>query len=154
MNGPGGPDDALSIKERISLTHLPLTREFSTQKRHRDERGTAHLILNGPLVRRVGFLTLRKGAGHRGGHWHRYKSEGLYLVEGKARVELVWVASGETLAVQMVPGDRLDIPPGLAHRIEALRDAQFVEYADKAYDPDDDIAFNFSQTGYQDVILS
>ena len=59
------------------------------------------------------------------------------------RVDLVCPHSGKGLSLELGPGDRLDLLPGLAHRIEALEDAAFVEYADRPYEPDDDIAFDF-----------
>lgn len=131
------------IAQRITLTRLPLTEEFSTEKRHRDERGEAHLILNGPTIQRLGYITLLAGKGSRGNHWHRHKTEGLYVVQGQARVEFVCVESAEQLVVQLEVGDRLDIPPGLAHRLFARDEFHFVEYADQPYDPEDDIAFDF-----------
>jgi L-fuculose-phosphate aldolase len=131
------------VMQRIKLQNLPLSSEFLTEKRYEDERGTAHLILNGREVRRLGFLSLNPGTGYRGAHVHRIKNEGLYVVEGRAEVELVCAISGERATLELGPGDRLDLPPDIAHRIKALSPLCFVEYADRPYEQEDDIPFTF-----------
>lgn len=137
------PGKLKPLAQRIELTHLPLTADFAVEKRWEDERGQAHLIVNDRSLRRVGFLTLNIGAGYRGGHVHHNKHEGFYVVSGRAKVELVCEESGERLALEMGPGDRLWVPPKVAHRISALEPLGFVEMTDSPYDAQDDRKFEF-----------
>lgn len=137
---PGAPPP---LAERIRLDRLPLTGDFAVEKRHRDGRGEAHLIVDNAPIRRVALLSLEPGTGYRGAHVHRAKTEGFYLAKGRARVELVCAQSGERLTLELEEGDRLFLPPGIAHRIEALEPVWFVELVDRPYDPDDDAPFDF-----------
>lgn len=131
------------LSQRIELVHLPETSEFLVEKRFCDDRGEGHLIVDGLPLSRVAFLTLKKGAGFRGGHVHHRKHEGFYVVSGLASVELVCEKSGERLSLELKPGDRLWMPPKVAHRITALEDLGFVEFTNSSYQPDDDIRFEF-----------
>ena len=140
---PAGEGELPHLEQRIELVELPLTAEFAVEKRHQDHRGEAHLIVDDRPLRRVAFLTLQKGAGHRGGHVHRHKHEGFYVVSGRALVELACAHTGERLELRLGPGARLWLPPGVAHRISALDDLAFVEFTDQPYDPDDDQPFEF-----------
>ncbi len=140
------PEGALPpLARRIEARHLPLTADFMTEKRWQDARGQAHLIVDDRPLRRVCLLTLEPGAGFRGAHLHRRKHEGFYVVEGRALVELVCAQSGERLTLEQGPGDRLWLPPGVAHRISAPGPDPlvFVEFTDRPYDRDDDIPFDF-----------
>jgi L-fuculose-phosphate aldolase len=136
-----GPPPPLARRYRLEL--LPHTAEFATEKRHSDQRGEAHLIADGWPAARVALLTLEPGTGHRGGHYHRAKREGFYLVSGKARVELACPETGESEELRLEPGHRLFLPPGVAHRIEALEPLAFVELCDRPYDPEDDVPHQF-----------
>jgi L-fuculose-phosphate aldolase len=136
-----GPPPPLAQRVRLDL--LPRTPEFLTEKRHADARGQAHLIVDSWPAVRVGVLTLEPGTGHRGGHLHRLKREGFYLVSGRARVELACPESGERQELTLEPGHRLFVEPGVAHRIEALEPLVFVELCDRSYDPEDDVPHQF-----------
>jgi len=133
------------LDRRIEVKHLDLMREFATEKRWRDHRGEAHLIIDNRDLCRVCLLTLNPGAGHRGGHLHRRKHEGFYVVAGRAMVELACAETGERLTLEQEPGDRLWLPPGVAHRITAPgpETLVFVEFTDRPYDPEDDAPFVF-----------
>jgi L-fuculose-phosphate aldolase len=135
----------LSLDRRIEAKHLPITHEFSTEKRWQDKRGEAHLIINDRPLCRLCFLTLEPGAGYRGGHFHRRKNEGFYVVQGHALVELACSVTGERLSLEQEPGDRLWLPPGVAHRIFAPGPdkLEFIEFTDHPYDAADDVPFNF-----------
>ena len=135
----------LPLDRRIETKHLAVTSDFVTEKRWQDQRGEAHLIVNDRPLCRVCFLTLEPGAGYRGGHVHRHKHEGFYVVQGHALVELVCSVTGERLNLEQEPGDRLWLPPGVAHRIYALgpETLTFVEFTDHPYDPADDVSFEF-----------
>ena len=53
--------------------------------------------------------------------YHREKAESMYCLSGRAQLTL-----GETTR-PFVPGDAVDIPPGLVHRLEAVEDVTVVE---------------------------
>lgn len=131
------------LAERIERVTLPLTAGFAVEKRHADARGQAHLIINDRPLCRVCLLTLNVGAGHRGGHFHRHKHEGFYIAAGRALCELACVESGERLSFEAGLGERLWLPPGIAHRFTALEPLTFVEFTDRPYDAGDDLPFAF-----------
>lgn len=131
------------LAERIERLSLPLTPGFAVEKRHADARGQAHLIINDRPLCRVCLLTLNVGAGYRGGHYHRHKHEGFYITQGLAHCELACVTTGERLAFEAGEGERLWLPPGIAHRFTALAPLTFVEFTDRPYDPEDDLPFAF-----------
>ena len=138
-------DTLLPLDRRIEAKHLAVTSDFATEKRWQDQRGEAHLIINDRSLCRVCFLTLEPGSGYRGGHVHRHKHEGFYVVQGHALVELVCSITGERLSLEQEPGDRLWLPPGVAHRIYAPgpETLAFVEFTDYPYEPADDVPFEF-----------
>lgn len=138
-------DLLLPLDRRIEAKHLPLTSEFATEKRWQDARGETHLIVNDRPLCRVCLLTLEPGSGYRGGHVHRHKHEGFYVVQGHALVELACSITGERLSLEQEPGDRLWLPPQVAHRISAPGPQKlvFVEFTDRPYDPADDVPFEF-----------
>lgn len=138
--GLGGPPP---LVQRLELKHLPRTKDFAVEKIHADARGQAHLIVDDRGLRRVCLLTLAAGAGYRGGHVHWRKSEGFYVYQGRARAEMVCATTGERLELELVAGDRLWIPAGIAHRFAALEDVTFVEFTDSPYQAEDDVVFEF-----------
>jgi L-fuculose-phosphate aldolase len=146
LGGHDRPDDDLPpLAERIEQVHLPESPDFATEKRWQDARGQAHLIVDDKPLRRICLLTIKPDAGARGNHVHARKHEGFYVVSGRGRVEMVCIKTGERLSLEQVPGDRLWLPPGVAHRIIALGSEPlcFVEFTDQPYDKEDDIAFDF-----------
>jgi L-fuculose-phosphate aldolase len=138
-------DVLLPLDRRVEAKHLPLTGDFATEKRWQDKRGEAHLIVNDRPLCRVCLLTLEPGAGYRGGHVHKHKHEGFYVVQGHALVELVCSITGERLSLEQEPGDRLWLPAEVAHRISAPGPEKlvFVEFTDRPYDSADDVPFEF-----------
>jgi L-fuculose-phosphate aldolase len=136
-------DKPQPLARRIELKNLPLTSEFAVEKRGQDGRGQAHLIVDDRPICRVCLLTLNPGTGFRGSHMHRNKHEGFYVVSGRAQVELVCQKSKERLTLDLGPGDRLWLPPKVAHRISAVEPLCFVEMTERPYDPEDDRPFEF-----------
>ena len=58
--------------------------------------------------------------------YHERKSESLYLLSGRLRVEMG--DSRDSLAVdELVPGESVDIPTGAVHRVSALEDSVIIE---------------------------
>ena len=134
-----------SLAERLQHKHLALSSEFLTEKRAEDGRGEVHLIADGILARKVALLELKPGTGYRGGHRHQIKTEWFYVAKGSCQAQFVCHSSGERLEMRLSEGDRVRIPPGVAHRFMALEPLQFVEMADRPYQGEDDIPFDFPE---------
>ncbi|RJX31287.1 MAG: hypothetical protein C4525_12035 [Desulfarculus sp.] len=127
------------LAQRLQRVHLGLSNEFKVEKRTQDSRGRLHLIADGLPIQRVSLLELKAGGGLRGGHWHRRKYEWFYLAAGRCRARFQCLATGERLDLELVEGDRVGIPPGVAHSFQALSDMWFVELSDRPYEAADDL---------------
>jgi mannose-6-phosphate isomerase-like protein (cupin superfamily) len=70
-------------------------------------------------------LYIKKG--HRlSRQYHEYKHETLYLLKGKAKVNLNIFMPEDTI-IDMSVGDYIVINPKHTHRIEAIKDCEFLE---------------------------
>lgn len=133
------------LAQRIKVRHLPETAEFLTEKRYSDARGKAHMIVNDASVRRVALLSLEPDSGFRGSHVHQRKTEGFYVAAGRAKLEVACAATHERMNLELAEGDLVWMPPGVAHRIEAIEPLTFVELTDRPYEKADDVPFNFEE---------
>ena len=131
------------IGERVELVRLPLTDEYLTEKRAVSEIGSVHYIMDGQPLKRASVQEIKKGAGFRGQHIHRLKKEWIYLLRGRLEVQLVCCKTGERLTAVLEPGDRILMPPGIAHRVRALEDSEMVELCDQPFSPEDNRPYQF-----------
>jgi mannose-6-phosphate isomerase-like protein (cupin superfamily) len=70
-------------------------------------------------------------------HFHKLKTESLYLRSGRLRVRIKESADSEVIEeFEMVPGQCLDVPPGLVHQMEALEDAELFEFSTHHFNSD------------------
>lgn len=131
------------MTEKIQIEELPVTDEFVRQKRLIQDRGELALIEDGKPFQHLGYFSLKKGKGYyRGGHYHRKKVEHFYVVSGRILVRFVDLDSGERSQVFLEEGQRVTIYPNCAHRFEAEKEAQVIEYYNSIYDPEDDIHYS------------
>ncbi len=131
------------MTEKIEIEELPVTDEFVRQKRLIQDRGELALIEDGKPFQHLGYFSLKKGKGYyRGGHYHRKKVEHFYVVSGRILVRFVDLDSGERSQVFLEEGQRVTIYPNCAHRFEAEKEAQVIEYYNSIYDPEDDIHYS------------
>ena len=131
------------MTEKIQIEELPVTDEFVRQKRLIQDRGELALIEDGKPFQHLGYFSLKKGKGYyRGGHYHRKKVEHFYVVRGRILVRFVDLDSGERSQVFLEEGQRVTIYPNCAHRFEAEKEAQVIEYYNSIYDPEDDIHYS------------
>ncbi|HOV86478.1 MAG TPA: cupin domain-containing protein [Syntrophobacteraceae bacterium] len=127
---------------KIEIESLPVTDSFVRRKRVIQPRGELALIEDGGNFRHLGYFSLKSGPGlFRGGHYHRKKTEHFYVVGGELLLRLVDVDTGEKAVLRAEPGQVIRLHPGCAHRFEAVRDAQVIEYYDGVYDREDDVAW-------------
>jgi mannose-6-phosphate isomerase len=70
-------------------------------------------------------------------HYHKLKTESFYLRSGRLKVRVKDSRDSETVEeFEMKPGDCMDVPPGLVHQMEALEDAELIEFSTQHFDSD------------------
>ncbi len=116
---PGAPE----------LKRLRLPKGDLTQVHNSDE----------PL-RYLAWLELRAGA-VRGNHYHEFKQESVYVIEGVVEVTVVARDTGEREAIPLLAGDLLFIPAGVAHALRTLEPGQALEFAPEPLDVSDSYPF-------------
>ena len=70
-------------------------------------------------------------------HFHRLKTESFYLHKGRLKIRLKEsVESDRFDEFEIVPGDCMDIAPGLVHQMEALEDSELFEFSTQHFETD------------------
>jgi mannose-6-phosphate isomerase-like protein (cupin superfamily) len=92
-------------------------------------------IANNPLYCGK-ILEIRKGK-RCSLHYHKLKTESFYLRVGKLRVRVKKSPDSTTTEeFELSEGDCMDVPPGLVHQMEALEDAELLEFSTQHFDSD------------------
>ena len=132
---------------RVEVETLPVTRDFLPRKRLLEERGELALIEDGMAIHHLGYFSLVRDKGCRGGHFHLKKTEHFYVVSGRLRLELADPETGEHAELTLGAGQRAVVHPGCAHRFRAEETAQVIEYYEGRYDRGDDHPHDFDSVG-------
>jgi mannose-6-phosphate isomerase-like protein (cupin superfamily) len=70
-------------------------------------------------------------------HFHKLKTESFYLRSGRLKVRIKESADSEVIdEFEMAPGQCLDVPPGLVQQMEALEDAELLEFSTQHFHSD------------------
>jgi mannose-6-phosphate isomerase-like protein (cupin superfamily) len=70
-------------------------------------------------------------------HFHKLKTESFYLRSGRLWVRVKDSADSDVIdEFEMVPGQCMDVPPGLVHQMEALEDAELFEFSTEHFNSD------------------
>jgi mannose-6-phosphate isomerase-like protein (cupin superfamily) len=70
-------------------------------------------------------------------HFHKLKTESFYLRAGRLRVRIKESADSEVIEeFEMSAGQCMDVPPGLVHQMEALEDAELLEFSTQHFESD------------------
>lgn len=69
-------------------------------------------------------------------HFHLLKTESFYLRGGRLKISLNEERGAAITTFEMVPGDCLDISPGVPHQMEALEDAELFEFSTEHFETD------------------
>jgi mannose-6-phosphate isomerase-like protein (cupin superfamily) len=96
----------------------------------------AQIHNGGTPIAYLAWIELRVG-GLRGNHVHQRKDESIYLISGRMWVHLADPGTGERAQVLLEPGDRIRIPPGVAHALQPVVAGHALEYAPEPLDPTD-----------------
>ena len=108
---------------------------FAPLFERRDARGQFTEILREGPWHTVVTGTMRSGA-VMGNHYHKRTRIALYLMSGRAAIEIVHVKSGERRALEVRPGEGAFLETGEAHAIRFMADSQFLLLKSHPYSED------------------
>lgn len=70
-------------------------------------------------------------------HFHKLKTESFYLRSGRLRVRVKESQHSPNIReFELVPGDCMDVPPGLVHQLEAIEDCELYEFSTQHFETD------------------
>jgi mannose-6-phosphate isomerase-like protein (cupin superfamily) len=70
-------------------------------------------------------------------HFHKLKTESFYLRHGRLRIRVKESPDANTLEeFELNAGECMDVPRGLVHQMEALEDAELLEFSTQHFDSD------------------
>lgn len=69
-------------------------------------------------------------------HFHRNKREVFHVLSGRLYLLWIQVETARTFVIDLKPGDTVEIPRLQPHQLEALDDAQVIEFSTHHEDSD------------------
>ena len=70
-------------------------------------------------------------------HFHKLKVESFYLRSGRLKVKIKEAEdAGQFEEFELTAGECMDVPRGLIHQMEALEDAELLEFSTQHFDSD------------------
>lgn len=113
------------------------------ERRCEDSRGVLTQLVSGETFRHLGIVQCPVVSdAFRGRHAHRFKHEEFFVLSGTLVFYWRDLETGAHGQLELVPGDRLTLRPGLAHSFKACTEAVFVEFCPCPYDPTDVYPFD------------
>ena len=111
--------------------------EALERKRLQLPKGSLEVFHNNPdPVRYIAHLELKAGV-DRGHHVHQRKEESFYLISGHVTIGVEAIETGERHLVDVLPGDLVQIFPGIAHAVRIHEGGHAVEFAREPVGTDD-----------------
>ena len=119
--------------KKTAKIHLKRISFSAVEKRPRrivEDRGELAILHPMGPVYNPCYFDLHPGSSlFRGSHYHRSKTEVFYVISGLCLVRYVDVATGEDGLIQAQSGDMITIMPMCAHRMEAVKFCQGIEFS-------------------------
>jgi oxalate decarboxylase/phosphoglucose isomerase-like protein (cupin superfamily) len=91
-------------------------------------------------IRYMAFVEVRPGRA-RGNHYHQFKKELLYVIQGELSLVVQDVADGTRDSVPLRMGDVAVIGTGVAHAVQASAPGQILEFSPVRFNPADSYRF-------------
>jgi dTDP-4-dehydrorhamnose 3,5-epimerase-like enzyme len=129
------------LESKVIIESLPIGGPDEAERRIHSDKGEMAQIVNreNESFRQIVYWDIdspRTGV-DRGHHYHRKKTDRMYVISGEVELLLEDPHNGEKLTARLKAGDRVFIAPGVAHAVRSLTRAQVLEYAPDPYDPAD-----------------
>jgi hypothetical protein len=94
-------------------------------------------------IRYMAFVQVQPGR-PRGNHYHKFKKEFLYVIQGEFLLLVHDIAQGARDSVPLRMGDVAVIETGVAHAAQASAPAQVIEFSPVRFDPSDTYGFHLA----------
>jgi len=91
-------------------------------------------------IRYMAFVEIRPGCA-RGNHYHKFKRELLYVIQGELSLVVQDIEQGTRDLVPLRMGDVAAIGTGVAHAMRASAPGQVIEFSPARFDPADTYPF-------------
>ena len=70
-------------------------------------------------------------------HYHKLKTETFYLRSGRLKIKIKDPEQSDNIEeFELYEGECMDVPVGLVHQMEALEDAELLEFSTQHFDSD------------------
>jgi len=126
---------------RVLIEPLPIGGPDAAERRIFSDKGEMAQIINrrDVSIRQIVYWDLdsaRTGV-DRGHHYHRQKTDRMYVISGEVELLLEDPQTGGQDMVILRAGERVQILPGVAHAVRSRIKSQVLEYSPDPYDPAD-----------------
>ena len=115
-------------REKSTIIHLKPV--------HKDERGEIFDLFDTgeaspERIEHIGFITIKKGAA-RGSHYHKKSTQYTYIIHGQVEWLTQDLRKKDAPVESRIlgPHDLAIDPPGVAHKMIAVEDAEFLDMTD------------------------
>jgi quercetin dioxygenase-like cupin family protein len=134
------------VTTKLTIERLPTEGDDSSERRLFSSKGEMAQILNRKqeAYRHLVYWDLDATGQERGHHYHRRKTENVYILSGEMDLLVEDLESGSKETILVQAGDRLTIRPQLAHAYQARKYSQVLEYAPSTYDPADTVPYKLT----------
>ena len=124
-------------KRSLPVVKPPFGPEAPDLKRLMLPQGELAQFFNGEQpIQYIAFIELQPGSA-RGNHYHKVKSEWVYLIRGTMRLLVQDVEVNACESITLNAGDLTFIQTGVAHALEPLEPGLAIEFSSARFDPAD-----------------
>ncbi|MCK9374527.1 MAG: cupin domain-containing protein [Syntrophobacterales bacterium] len=128
---------------KVDIEKLPTDGNGDSERRIFSNKGEMVQILNraNEAYKHLVYWDLDKAGQERGHHYHKRKTEHVYILSGEMELLLEDLESGIKETVLVQAGDRLTIGPKVAHAYRSNKYSQVLEYSPETYDASDTVPY-------------
>ena len=94
-------------------------------------------------IRYIAFVELRAG-GVRGNHYHKFKEEFVYVIQGELELVVEELTSKTRARVWLQTGDLAVIQTGIAHALRTVTPGHAIEFSKTRFDAGDSYPFQLA----------
>lgn len=132
------------MASNVAVQHLPVLSKGpipASGGRLDTPAGELAQIINGEPIQLVTYIEFKPDGQPRGNHYHKQKTEIIYIIKGKLKLTLEDLSDSSYQTIDLESGDLIRVQPNIAHVYVAQTYTQALEMTNVPYDPSDTIAY-------------